>query len=147
MSGFQTNLSTGIAQLLAAAGVGTYRSDGSSYLASEKAIVIKLVPESPDAIFALSTYPVSDDPSLSDSVIGLQVTTRAGGQDPRAVDDYADAAFDQLHGLHDATLATGVHVVECLHRSGSSLGQDDLKRWGRVDNYYVTVWRPSPNRL
>lgn len=147
MSGFRTLLLGGVAQLLADAGVGVYRSDGSAYLPTEKAIVIKLVPESPDAIFALSTYPVSDDPSLSDSVIGLQVLTRAGGQDPRVVDDYADAVFDQLHALHDVTLTTGVCIVECLHRSGSSLGQDDLKRWGNTDNYYATVWRPSPNRL
>jgi hypothetical protein len=146
MSGYQTNLMTGIAQLLAAANVATWNTSGA-YAANETGIFIKAVPQTPDAAISLTTYPVADNASLSDTVTGLQVRTRAAGQDPRAVDDLADAIFDQLHGLHDVTLASGLRVVQCLHQGGGSLGQDDLKRWGRSDNFYVTTWRPSLNRL
>lgn len=143
--GFQTNLLTGFATLLNAASVGVWLTSGQ-YAPNDIAIVRKFVPQSPDSVIALSTYPVTDDPSLSDSVLGLQVWTRMAGTDGSPVDDLADAIFDQLHGLHDVTLSTGVKVVQCLHRGGASQGQDDLHRWSRSDNYYVTVWRPSPNR-
>lgn len=148
MSGFQTNFVVGFAALLSSAGVGTWRSDGSAYLASETAIFLKVMLSSPDNAICLTAYPISDAPTLADSVIGLQVMTRAAGQDPRMVDDLADLAFDQLQALHDVTLSTGVRVEgEVGRRSSVSLGQDDLKRWGRVDNFHVPVWRPAPNRL
>lgn len=145
MSGHQTNLLTGVATLLAGASVGTWSPTGT-YTANQTGIVLMVIPQTPDSIIALSTYPVHSDPALSDSVIGLQVLTRAAGQDPRPGIDLADAIFDQLHGLHDTDLSTGVHVVQCLHQGGGSLGQDDLKRWSRSDNYYVTTHRPSLNR-
>ena len=95
---------------------------------------------------ALSTYPVSDDYALSESTVGLQVRCRWEGADPRRTDRVADAVFDVLHGLQATTLSTGVHVISCARRSGVSLGQDTQKRWGRSDNYYLDVHRPSPNR-
>jgi hypothetical protein len=145
VSGHQSNLLAGVGALLADASVGVWNPTGA-YASGQTGIVVKVIPQTPDTIIAISTYPVTDEPALSDSVVGLQVLTRAGGQDPSTVDDLADAVFDQLHGLHDHTLSTGVRVVQCLHRSGGSLGQDDLHRWSRSDNYYVTTHRPSPNR-
>lgn len=146
MAGYQTNLATGFAQLLAASGVGTWNPAGM-YASTDTGIVLKVMPTVPDNAITLSTYPVTDDPTTADTVTGLQVKTRSGGQDPRPVDDLADEVFDQLQGLHGVTLSTGVRVLEVEHKGGSSLGQDDLKRWARVDNYYVTTYRPGPNRL
>lgn len=145
MSGYQTNLLTGFAVLLNVASVGTWNASGA-YTSGQTGIALRVIPQSPDSIIALTTYSVTDDPSLSDTVTGLQVLTRKGGQDPRTVDDLADDIFDQLHGLHDVLLSTGIHVVQCLHRSGTPLPEDDLHRWSRSDNYYVTTHRPSPNR-
>jgi len=145
MSGFQTNLAVGVAELLAGASVATWRPTGA-YLAGEVGIFLKKIPQEPDGAVSLTLYPVSDDPSLPDSVLGLQVLTRAAGADPRPVDDLADAIFDVLHGRHDFDLPTGVRVVQALHQGGGTLGQDDLNRWGRSDNYYLTVCRPSLNR-
>lgn len=145
MTGYQTNLTEGFAQLLAAAGVGAWNPTGV-YQSTDLGILLKLLNATPDNAIALTAYPVTDDPTLSDTVTGLQVMTRAGGQDPRPVDDIADAVFNQLQGLHDTDLATGVHVVLVEHKGGSSMGQDDLHRWSRVDNYYVTAWRPSSHR-
>ena len=145
MSGFETNLLTGIAQLLAAAGLGTWRDTGV-YTAAETGIVMDTVPQSPDRVITLTDYVVSDDPTLSDSVIGVQVRTRLGGQDPRPVKDLDGAIFNVLHGLESVTLTGGVHIVSMVRRSGASLGQDANNRWMRSSNYYATVWRPSANR-
>ena len=145
MSGFETNLLTGVAQILAAAGVGTWRDTGV-YVAAETGIVLDTLPASPDNIITLTDYAVSDDPTLSDSVIGVQVRTRCGGQDPRPVKDLDGAIFNALHGLESVTLTGGVHVVSMVRRSGVSLGQDENSRWMKSSNYYAAVWRPSANR-
>jgi len=141
---FSGDLLNGLASFLAAAGVGTYRSDGSAYATNETAIVFAAMPSTPDRAIVLSDYPVTDDPSLSDSVIGMQVRCR-GGVDPHDVKAVADAVFDVLHGKTAFTLGT-VHVVEALRNSGAPLGRDDSNRWEHSDNYYFTVNRPSTNR-
>ena len=145
--GFSTLLIKGIAQLLATASVGTWRSDGTAYQATETAIFLKQIAEQPDSAIAISTYPGTDDPTLSDSVLGIQILTRAAGESSTPVDDLADSIFTQLHGLHDITLTTGIRVNQALRRSWASLGQDTDLRWMRSDNYYFTLWRPSLNRL
>jgi hypothetical protein len=142
---FSSDLFAGLAALLQGAGIGVY-SEMGIFGPGDVGIFDKILPSTPDGGIALAQYPVSDDPSLSDSVIGVQVRTRMAGEDSRPIDDLADAIFNQLQGLADRTLAGGVHVVEAERRSGSPAVQDDLKRWTRADNYYLTVWRPSPNR-
>jgi hypothetical protein len=144
--GATNDLLTGFADLLGAAGAAKWNASGA-YADTDTGIYVQVTPPSPDGAVILTTYPVSDDPTLADSVVGLQAMTRMGGLDPRPVNDLSDAIFDQLHGLHDVALSTGVHVVECVRRSGVLLGQDDLRRWLRSDNYYVTTYRPGPNRL
>lgn len=141
---FTADLRAGHAQLIAAAGIGTYRTDGSSYLPTETAIVFGGMPPDPDRVIVLGTYTVTDDPSLSDSVIGLQVRCR-GLADPADVDTIADAVFDLLHGKQAYTAGT-VRVVEAVRNSDAPLGRDDNNRWERADNYYLTVHRPSANR-
>ncbi len=144
MSGFETNLLTGLAQLLAAANLGTWNPSGV-YTSAQTGIVFDTIPQSPDNIITLTDYAVSDDPTLSDSVIGVQVRTRCAGADPRPVKDLDGAIFNALHGLESVDLG-GVHVVSLVRRSGVSLGIDANNRWMRASNYYATVWRPSPNR-
>lgn len=143
--GFQADLCTGIAVLLSTAGVGTWNPT-AAYAATDTAICIRIMPASPDNIIMLTPYPVSDDYTLSDSVIGLQVRTRTGGEDPTTTDDLTDAVFDNLQGLYGITLSTGIRVQAVERRSSLPLGQDDLHRWVNSDNYYLTCWRPSPHR-
>lgn len=150
MPSFEYRFMEGIAVLLAAQTSATWRDPAAPaavYQPGETAIAItKGLPQVPDAAVALATYGVADDPSLSDSVIGLQVTTRAANADPRDDLQLAEEIFDALHGLHDVTLSTGVRLVQCLRRSHTSIGQDQNDRWRRVQNFYVDVHRPSPNR-
>ena len=143
--GFQADLIAGVAQLLADAGIGEWSPD-TAYTGDLPAIVARAMPASPDAAIMLATYGVSDDPTQSTSVIGLQVQTRTTGADPRTTDDLADSIFDALQGLWGATLSTGVSVVIAERRSSLSLGRDDLNRWVQSDNFYVTVHRASTNR-
>jgi hypothetical protein len=141
---FSGDLLNGLAAFLAAAGAGTYRSDGTAYTSGETAIAFAAMPQTPDRAIVLTSYPVTDDPSLSDSVIGMQVRCR-GGVDPHDVESISDAVFTVLHGKTAFDLGP-VHVVQALRNSGVPLGRDDSNRWEHSDNYYLTVNRPSANR-
>ena len=143
--GFESDFVVGFASLLATAGVGVWKLTGS-YATTDVAIAVDAVPLSPNDAITLTDYVVSDDPTLSDSVLGLQVRTRKAGADPRPVKDLDGAIFALLHGMPATTLPGGVHVVSCFRRSGASLGQDANGRWSRSSNYYATVHRPSTNR-
>ena len=145
MSGFSTDLLTGLAQYLEDAGIGTWAA-GAAYSAAETGIVLGTLPTEPANAIALMTYPVSDHVSLSDSVIGVQIRTRTAGQDQRTTDDLDDAIFALLHGSQHLVLSTGVHIVQCGRTSGAPLGQDESGRWERSSNYYCSVHRPSANR-
>lgn len=150
MPSFEYRLMEGIAVLLAAQTSATWRDPAGPsavYQPGETAIAIeKGLPQTPEAAVALATYGVTDDPSLSDSVIGLQVTSRAAGADPRPGLELAGEIFDALHGLHDVTLSSGVRLVQCLRRSHTSIGQDQNDRWRRVQNFYCDLHRPSTHR-
>lgn len=148
MSGFQTDLLTGLAAYLQTGGVGTWNSSGA-YTALQTGIVLGNVPQSPDRIITLTAYGVEDSPALSDSVIGVQVRCRWSGQDKRAVDDLADSIFALLHGKTNFTVGTSpadVRITQCLRQSAATLGQDQNNRWSNVQNFYCSVWRPSANR-
>lgn len=143
--GFETNFLTGIAELLAGQAIGTWRATGV-YDPTETGIVFDTVPASPDQVITLADYAVSDRATLSESTIGLQISTRWGGQNPTPVKDLDGLIFAFLHGMPALTMTNGIHIVSCLRNSGASLGQDSNNRWGRVSNYYVKVHRPSTNR-
>jgi hypothetical protein len=82
---FTADLFVGLAQRIADHGIGTYRADGSAYLATETAIVSSAMPQTPDRAIVLSDYPVTDDPALSDSVLGMQMRCRGRPNDPNDV--------------------------------------------------------------
>ena len=146
MSGFSTDVLTGLATYLAAGGLGATYVTSGAYTTLQTGIVLGNVPQAPDRIITLSAYSVSDDPALSDSVLGVQIRCRWGGQDPRPVDDLADAIFNLLHGKTGLVLSTGVTIVQVLRHSATTLGQDSNARWSNVSNYYLTAHRPSTNR-
>ena len=145
-AGFQTNLLTGLAVYLAAGSIEATWNTSGAYTALQTGIVLGNVPQSPDRIITLTSYGISDDPSLSDSVLGVQVRTRTEGADKRKVDDLEAAIFNLLHGKTALTLSTGVKIVQCLRQSATTLGQDANSRWSNVSNYYVSVHRPSTHR-
>jgi hypothetical protein len=143
--GYTRDLLHGLAQLLAADGVGVYRDTGV-YTDAETGIVIGRVPQSPPAIVALIPYPLTDDPTLSDSVLGLQLRFRVDGYDPRDVTDLADAAFDSLQGHPGANLSPTARLLIAERTSGVPLGEDSNGRPEWSDSYQLTLHRPSRHR-
>lgn len=100
-------------------------------------------PELRGGSFTVSDYTVDDSPSLSDSVVGIQITFwhRDRSKLKAAVSD----TFNLLHGRWGGMIG-GIALVSARRTSGTSLGQDSNDRQGRVENYYLTVHRPSTNR-
>jgi len=145
-AGFQTNLLTGLATDLQTGSIGTWSTAGV-YTPTQTGIVLDVVPQTPDRIITLTDYPVSDDVSGPDSVVGIQVRCRWGGADPRLVKDLADLIFQRWQNMCNVTLTGGVYVVQCLRQSGPvSLGQDANLRWSNSTNYYLKVGNPATNR-
>ena len=147
MTGFQTDLLTGLAVYMAADGLGALWKPNGAYAALETGIVLGNIPQAPDRVITLSAYGVSDSPALSSSVLGVQIRCRWNGADPRPVDDLQDAIFNLLHGATHIALSTGVHIVQCLRQSAATLGQDSNARWANVANYYCSCHRPSTHRI
>jgi hypothetical protein len=141
--GWTTRLIAGLAEHLAAAGIGTWRASGA-YTAGETAIVDRAVPPEPDRLITLAAYPMgSTTPGLADHDVGVQVRLRAG-TDPRDCDDLADQIFEALDGLSGVTLG-GIPIVQMWRQSYTSLGQDGNSRWERSENYYIQAMRPTSN--
>jgi hypothetical protein len=144
-----TNLLTGLAAYLETNTIGSWDT-ATAYGATDTAIVLGTMPQSPDRIIALSAYGVSDEPCSNHSIIGVQIRCRWGGADPRYADDLADSIFTLLHGATHLTLgagATAVTIVICERNSFLPLGQDGNNRYANSSNYYCTVYYPSTNRL
>lgn len=133
----------GLGQLLEDSGVGVWSTSGG-YADSDVAIVLTNPPPSPDRAVALIPYPVDDDPTLSDSTVGIQVRTR-GTADPTVAADLDDDVFDALQNLAGTDVG-GVRVTGVRRVSGVSLGEDKNGRYERTSNYYFRIWRPSPHR-
>jgi hypothetical protein len=143
--GWTSKLLTGLAEHLAANGVGVWHPDGSAYAAGETGILIRSIPPTPDRIVTLAAYPVAAGyVGLSDITVGIQVRLR-GGTDPRDCDDLADDIFDLLDSTSHLTLG-GIAVVQLYRQSYASLGQDGNRRWEASHNYYADAMRPTSNR-
>lgn len=137
-------LSDGLIDRLVSAGIGVKLASGK-FASTDTAIVMQTLPQTPDNAIAITIYPGSDDPTLSDSVAKVQIMARWGGSDPRPTNDLTDAVFDAFQNL-GATLSTGIVVQQITRISGVPLGKDDNQRWLRSENYAVKFWRPSTFR-
>lgn len=140
------SLLVGIAELLDAAGAGTY-SDGTAYAEGDTAIVLIELPDAPERVICLTDYPIEDDPSNGEGIVGVQVRTRAGRTDPLAPRALADAVFATLQGRRNlsfgAATAYPVTVSHIYRESATPIGPDSQGRHERSENYYVHVVRTS----
>ncbi|EEP73503.1 hypothetical protein MCAG_03830 [Micromonospora sp. ATCC 39149] len=141
--GWTSRLLTGLAEHLAAAGIGDWSPSGT-YGPGDTGIVIRAVPQTPDRLITLAAYPVgSASPGVADHQLGVQIRVRAG-TDPRDCDDLADAVYELLDGATRLTL-DGIAVVQIWRQSYTSLGDDSNGRWSRSENYYFDTMRPTSN--
>lgn len=143
--GFTTDLLTGLAVHLHAASVATWDGTGTKYPDGVRGIYLATVPEHPAGGLTLTAYGISDDVQ-PDSLIGLQVRSKAPARDPRNADDLADAAYDALQSLGPVDLSTGVHLQLCTRSSSLPMGADASGRWERSDNYRLMAYRPGTYR-
>jgi len=137
-----TDLLSGVAGVLQAGGVVTWRTDGSAYLSSETGLTFKDMPPDPDRLVVLTTFGASDNPKLPLGQPQIQVRFR-GTTDPRDVDDLGDSAFVLLHGLTDRVFGS-CHLIQMLRVNSIPLGMDQQsRRWERSDNYALDVDYPA----
>jgi hypothetical protein len=141
--GYNVDLLDGIANLIASAGVGTYRPTGA-YQPNETAITIGVTPDRPDRNITLTTYPV-EDTDLTTVITGLQCRIRAG-RDPRDAEGIADDLYDLLHNKRHYRLGA-IPVELSWRQSATWLGQDSDQRMERVENFYFRAERAAPNQI
>lgn len=137
MSSYENDITTAVAELLAARGVGEWRPNGVYNAGALPAIFVQVVPDIPRDVITLSPYPVQAGIDPNDSVLGMQVRTRTQGRDPRRTNDLDGAVYDVLHGARGLSLS-GYRITKILFQSGAIMGQDGSERWGRSANYYIT---------
>lgn len=136
---WENDLLAGLAQHLADNGIGAWRPD-TAYADGETAIVLNIVPPQPDQAITLGLYLDEPVPGLTDLTAAVQIRMRTG-PDPNELADLADAVYQLLHesGPH----VWGVAYVTTIWRdSVAVLGQDQLGRLERADNYYLRGHRP-----
>lgn len=121
-----------------------YGVPGVVYAESATSIHIDRYPQKAGGSVTITDYTVTDDPSLSDSVVGIQFTIKH--RDRNAVKAIAGDIFNRFHGRGRGMLGA-VTLVTSSRASGTNTGQDGNERQGRIENYYLTVHRPSANRL
>lgn len=105
-------------------------------------IYVDVWPENVDSV-TLTDYAISDDPSLSDSVVGVQVAVWA--EDRGKLRAIISDIFDLMHGRWGGTMGN-VRFSTITRRSGANLGQNSSGRIGRSENYYIQAHRPSGHR-
>lgn len=126
---------TGVAQLLDAAGVGSWSP--SAVTANPWPIAIATTPPNADQAITLTDYALSADPLLSDRLIGLNVRIR-GGAAPATARDRAELVYGVLQGFRGA-LPNGQRVVQVYWQSEIQVGPDANGRHVRSVNYYVQM--------
>ncbi|MFF0326985.1 minor capsid protein [Nonomuraea angiospora] len=142
---FSRALLNGLAELLAARGIGVWSPVGA-YTPHQLALTIGGLPATPDTAISLAIYGTGgDDLDNGDSTVLVQLRMRAKG-DPRDVGDYADAVFAVLHGLTEVRLPSGVLVLLARRTVVAPPGRDSSGRWERADSYELIVHWPTPQR-
>lgn len=137
MATYTSALTAGMAELIAGAGLATYRANGA-YTTGENGITVGIVPDTPDRIVCLTPYPVEDG-HLADAITAVQIRTRAG-RDPRPLLDLSDALFNLLHN-REHWQCGGIPIVLSWRQSEAWIGQDTKGRMERTANYYLRTSR------
>lgn len=142
-----TDLLVGVAELLDAAGAGTWNGLGAAAAvgATNTAITLRQTPPEPDRSITLTDYPVTSNARLTDTVTGLNVRVR--GRTPGQASATAAAVYAALHALGRAALGTvpnGVLVTDAYLQSEAQVGPDNNGRAVRSINYYIRWNRAHP---
>jgi hypothetical protein len=146
--GIRSDLVTGLAALLDAEGACTWTPTGVVDVLSDPPPVFRTIyPDTPDIAAALTAYATGgDEPTLSGSVLMLQVRTRSSLDDLGAAEDLDDAISQVLMGNFPVLLDTGCRVSVIIRVSSSPIGRDARGRMELSTNYRIMVHDPGPHR-
>lgn len=141
--GVAEDISVGFAQIIDAADIAVFNA-GGIYADSDTGVVFKAVPAKPDRLVTVTVVPLTDEIAAPQGQVMVQLRYRGLPGEPLDVDALADNIKPLFHGLTNTVM--GAHtVVQCDRRQSVPLGQDDLKRWSRADQFYLDVeYPPSP---
>lgn len=143
MSGYTSQLLDGIAGLLDEAEIGLFWPD-NVVTDPNTGIFRGVMPDTPERAIALNAYPVEDN-EHTDTITGVQIRMRAG-RDPDAIDDMADAVYDELHNRRHYDCGT-VRVTLSWRQSQAWIGQDTHGRMELTSNYYFRTTRSGANLI
>lgn len=137
-----TDMLTGVAELLAAAGVGSWNPTTVVALSpTVPAIGVTATPPDAPLSITLNNYTVDQSAKLTDRVEGLNVRIR-GDRRPNTAKHIAHQVWLALHALGRRTLGTvpdQVPVVDVFWQSEAEIGPDQNGRFERSINYYVRM--------
>lgn len=147
MTDFVTEFLTGFAELFAAADLAVWQS-ATGYDPGDVAIGLHALPTLNPTCVGLFAYPLTDDPTLSISAIGLQVKARVPSQDVRDVRALIGPFEELLLGNYPLILPNGIRVNSIAGNGPkASLGMDELERQIWASSFPCSVMRPSAHRL
>jgi len=131
---------TGVAQLIASAGIATWNPAGT-YTVSQTGILMKIMADGtgvPDRVVVLNLVPLTDEISNPLGRSMLQVAGRGLRNQPLDVDALMDPIFDLLHG-RTGDMFGSVTVVQMFRTSSVPMGEDALTRSERADKFYLDI--------
>lgn len=122
-----TSLYEAVAVVLHSAGAGVWKPSGV-YTDAETGIVLKRMPQTPDAAIVLTIYDRDrhTDPGLPDEMVRLQVRVRTAKGRPDSVDTLAEAVTAALTGDHLDW--SGITITQSRRASYLPLGFDSSDR-------------------
>lgn len=132
MSGYTSDLLTGLAQYLDDAGVAVYKLTG--YAAGDTAVFLKSLGDAPDRAVAITSYATSDQIKVNQTTVRVQFWLRGVPNNSLDVDDLGDAIFALVQGMENRDFGTA-HVIQAYRVSSGQLGIDAANRSERSDNY------------
>lgn len=133
----------GVAALLVAGTTDLqWNSAGTGYVTNKTTIWPKVMDAEPDRQLVITIVPFTDDPTLPIGLAMVQLKGRGIVGAPLDVDDLLDECFPLLQNLKDVTMGS-VHIVQMQRKTVVPSTMDDLKRWERIDQYYLDLDYPT----
>ena len=149
---FEVRLNEGIAEYLAAAGIGLTWVPSGAYTAAQTGIVIDAVPPAPSRLVTLTTILLGLLQTAGDVRVNLQVRTRGlafdgstGEGGPSDVAKLDRAIRNVLVPARSLTLPNGIRISSIEDGPSARLGQDENTppRFMRSHNYPLAVTDPA----
>lgn len=134
----------GLAEHLAAAGLGLSWSPTAAYTDGQVGIALEHVPQTPTEVVVLTGYDGAEAASL-DTLDSPRVQVRTRSADPETSRARSQAIYDVLHGLSEVTLPDGteLRLMAGVGSGPGYIGADDNNRHEHTTNYDAHLHNPA----